>query len=61
MFGGSQAAAVLIVVSVVLSPLSTLAIVTLCSVGEQLLCFEMDTGQATGKMVTCEAFISNGH
>ena len=51
MFGGSQAAAVLIVVGVVLSPLSTLAIVTLRSVGEQLLCFEMDTGQATGKML----------
>ena len=63
MFGGSQAAAVLIVVGVVLSPplLSTLAIVTLCFVCEQLLCFEMDTGQATGKMVTWEAFISNGH
>ena len=50
MFGGSQAAAVLIVVGVVLSLLSTLAIVTLCFVCEQLLCFEMDTGQATGKM-----------
>ena len=55
-----QQSSLLLVLYCLLSLLSTLAIVTLCSVGEQLLCFEMDTGQATGKMVTCEAFMSNG-